>query len=283
MPTNSVSMTDHLVAMSSAGARDGRRPDADTTELTALVSALTPEYARDAYLRFTASNRWPNQAPPPTEPGLWGRITRPRIVRFPDNARTANPWPYGAERTPAHGELAGESTLLRPEAELLGIAVLLVERIKASPAARSHVITAGQILPQVDQSLYTISHQGYRIWWVRSSIEYPESDSDVGRALTEAINQRLARVQHNWRELLDNVAQLAELATNFDSYAKVLRDHERHQRLLAHGDTVGTSWGRDTQWDRLQWDHLQGMQANLSAQIGFINDTARRVSSVDLG
>ncbi|MGV9709996.1 hypothetical protein ACWDTI_04965 [Gordonia sp. NPDC003424] len=324
MPTNSVPMTDHLVAMSAAGARNGLRPATDDAELRSLLSTCTPELARDAFLRFTASNRSvPAEPAPARAPGLWGWCKRHKILavicaffgwvfataitagnagfglllfaaicgaifwyqgrrgrtptKRPSTVPATNPWPFGAERTSSHGELAGESTLLRPEAELVGIAVLIVETIKASPVVRSTVINTGDLLAQVDQSLSTISHQCYRVWWVRSTIEYPESDSDVGRALAAAIDQRLVRVQENWRELLDHVAQLAELAANFDSYAKVLRDYERHQRLMADS-TVGGPSAADP-----RWDHLEGMQANLSAQIGFINDTARRVSSADLG
>ena len=320
MPTNPVGMADHLVAMSSAGAHSASRPVPDPAALRSLLSHCAPEDARDAFLRFTWSNRTPQPHPVAQTPGPWQWCRRHPIVtvviaflawafttgiaggqplaglvllavlggviywlqrRANHEKRAAaapiNPWPYGAERVPAYGALAGESTLLRPEAELLGVAVLLAETIQASPVVRSDLIYTGTLLEQINSSLYTISHQCHRIWWIRSSLEKPESTSDVGRALQAAIDQRVQRVEQNWRELLGNVAQLAELAVDFDQYAKVLRDHARHHRLMADGYGMPIPSAPDP-----QWQYLQEVQANLSAQVGFLNDTAVRVSAVDL-
>ncbi|MGV9709928.1 hypothetical protein ACWDTI_04615 [Gordonia sp. NPDC003424] len=88
----------------------------------------------------------------------------------------------------------------------------------------------------------------------------------------------MSLVGQNWSELLDNVAQPAELAVNLDAYAKILRDHERHQRMMADDPYLTVTGTIDP-----QWQYLQDMQANLSAQVGFINDTARRVGSVEFG
>lgn len=195
----------------------------------------------------------------------------------PATVPPVNPWPFGAERAGGYGELAGESTLLRPEAELLGVAVLLVEQVKASPTVADPLVDTGYLLPQVDDSLQSISHQCHRIWSIRSSIESPESSSEVGRALNAAIKDRMTRVGAHWRAVLDNVSQLADLAATLDDYGRVLRDQHRHQRMMADPEQFGVGPIADPRRDQ-----LQEMNANLAAQVGFINDTARRVASVDL-
>ncbi|MFW0793223.1 hypothetical protein AAFP30_05375 [Gordonia sp. CPCC 205515] len=314
MSSNRVSLNDQLVAMSTASGR----PAVDRDQLRSLLATGTPELARYAYLRHTASNR-PAPAPPRRHPAgsFWGWCLRHRpiaiiialflwaylggitgsvtiggllvatmvgaiivVQTWPRRRRTppadTNPWPFGADRVPGYGHLAGESRLLRPEAELLGIAVLLVEGIRVSPIAKNNVIIVGNLLHQVEQSLQGIGHECYRIWQIRSSLEAPETHTDVGAALQAALDQRIGMVQRNWRELLDNVAQLAELAVNVDAYTKLLRDHERHQRLIAESPGYPMP-----AMPHPQWQQLQEMQVNLAAQVGFINDTARRVSNVD--
>ncbi len=249
-----------------------------------VLESINSPMAASAFGQFTAANR--PQAPignPLTDQYAanhmfeWARASakRARERNAQQAARANNPWPFGAEGVRADGTLPGDSELMRPEAELLGTAVLLANFIKLTYAVQSGMVNGPAIIAQVGDAVFATSYQCHRIWQLRTTIERPESDSDVARALNRAINERLERVGQNWDELLENVSRLADLAGRCSHYSEVLRDSERHQRLLAQFDPGAVSADPRA-------EAIDSMNANLSAQIEFINDTARRVANTTL-
>ena len=261
------------------------RSPADSPEVARVrkvLDSIDSAMAATAFGQYTATNRpqpplgnpW-NDAYAANHMMEWARTVarRARERRALQAARTANPWPFGAEGVRAHGSLPGDSGMMRPEPELLGTAVLLANFIKLTYAARSGMVNGPMLVGQVDDTVHATSHQCHRIWFLRTTIERPESNSDVARALNQAINERLSRVGRNWDELLENVSRLADLAGQCSHYSEMLRDSERHQRLLAHYDNAGADTGAH------RAEALDAMNGNLAAQIEFINDTARRVAN----
>ena len=264
-----------------------RRSPADnpeTAHVRKVLESIDSAMAASAFGQFTATNRPQTRLGNPLTDQYaanhmfeWARASakRARERTAIEAARANNPWPFGAEGVRADGTLPGDSELMRPEAELLGTAVLLANFIKLTYAVQSGMVNGPAIIAQVGDAVFATSYQCHRIWQLRTTIERPESDSDVARALNQAINERLVRVRQNWDELLENVSRLADLAGRCSHYSEVLRDSERHQRLLAQYDPGAVSADPRA-------EAIDSMNANLSAQIEFINDTARRVANTTL-
>lgn len=197
----------------------------------------------------------------------------------------ANPWPFMAERTPAWNPEA-EPGGTRVETRLLGLAVLLTEEIRRSPAWNNPILDQHRVRINLDATLQDISHRAYRVWRMRTDTPRPSGESPVMPALAEHLDEysHAARMAEN--ALRDHVAALAEYLGELRPVERLLHDLNlldrtntgAHLELLdqLYRDAVGN------EADALRFQHhadeLRDLQASLDAQFHFLREQVARTN-----
>ncbi|MGX9294301.1 hypothetical protein [Tsukamurella paurometabola] len=197
----------------------------------------------------------------------------------------ANPWPFRAERTPAWNPDA-EPGQTRVETRLLGVAVLLTEEIRRSPAWNNPLLDQHRVRINLDATLQDISHRAYRVWRMRTDTPRPSGASPVAPALAQHIDEFTHAARLAEDALRDHVAALAEYLGELRPVERLLGDLQildrtnsgAHRELLdqLYRDAVGN------EADALRFQHhadeLRDLQASLDAQFHFLREQVARTN-----
>ncbi|KXO99761.1 hypothetical protein AXK58_00620 [Tsukamurella tyrosinosolvens] len=197
----------------------------------------------------------------------------------------ANPWPFRAERTPAYNPEA-EPGQTRVETRLLGVAVLLTEEIRRSPAWNNPLLDQHRVRINLDATLQDISHRAYRVWRMRTDTPRPSGASPATPALAQHIDEYTHAARLAEDALRDHVAALAEYLGELRPVERLLGDLQildrtnssAHRELLdqLYRDAVGN------EADALRFQHhadeLRDLQASLDAQFHFLREQVARTN-----
>ncbi|NMD57194.1 MULTISPECIES: hypothetical protein [Tsukamurella] len=210
---------------------------------------------------------------------------RSRIAEREQARLDANPWPFRAERTPAYNPDA-EPGQTRVETRLLGVAVLLTEEIRRSPAWNNPILDQHRVRINLDATLQDISHRAHRVWRMRTDTPRPSGESPVTQALADHVDEytHAARMAEN--ALRDHVAALAEYLGELRPVERLLGDLQildrtnssAHRELLdqLYRDAVGN------EADALRFQHhadeLRDLQASLDTQFHFLREQVARTN-----
>lgn len=217
---------------------------------------------------------------------LW-RLTRykNRIAEREQARLAANPWPFCAERTPAYNPDA-EPGQTRVETRLLGVAVLLTEEIRRSPAWNNPLLDQHRVRINLDATLQDISHRAHRVWRMRTDTPRPSGASPAAPALAQHIDEYTHAARMAEDALRDHVAALAEYLGELRPVERLLGDLQildrtnssAHRELLdqLYRDAVGN------EADALRFQHhadeLRDLQASLDAQFTFLREQVARTN-----
>lgn len=197
----------------------------------------------------------------------------------------ANPWPFQAERTPAWNPEA-EPGNTRVESRLLGLAVLLTEEIRRSPAWNNPILDHHRVRINLDATLQDISHRAYRVWRMRTDTPRPSGESPVTQALAEHVDEytHAARMAEN--ALRDHVASLAEYLGELRPVERLLHDLNllsrtstgAHRELLDQLYRDAVSNEADALRLHQHADELRDLQASLDTQFHFLREQVARTN-----
>ncbi|BDD82188.1 hypothetical protein TPB0596_19510 [Tsukamurella pulmonis] len=295
-------------------------------DAAAYLHGLRPHAIDDAFRRYTSSNNpaylasIPQRRAPSTTPKwVWGLavvavfamgysavwsvavllfVASVVGVRVWQNSRykqqlaareqarqASNPWPFLAERTPAWNPSA-EPGGTRVETRLLGLAVLLTEEIRRSPAWNNPILDQHRVRINLDATLQDVSHRAYRVWRMRTDTPRPSGESPVSQALADQLDEytHAARMAEN--ALRDHVAALAEYLGELRPVERLLRDLELLDRTStgAHRELLDQLYrdavGNEADARRLQHhaDELRDLQASLDTQFHFLREQVARTN-----
>ncbi|GAB3127461.1 hypothetical protein GCM10027289_04880 [Tsukamurella serpentis] len=197
----------------------------------------------------------------------------------------ANPWPFQAECTPAWNPDA-EPGQTRVETRLVGLAVLLTEEIRRSPAWNNPILDHHRVRINLDATLLDISHRAHRVWRMRTETPRPSGDSSVSQALAQHVDEyvRAARMAEN--ALRDHVAALAEYLGELRPVERLLSDLQSLDRTStgAHRELLDQLY-RDAvvnEADAIRFQQhaaeLRDLQASLDAQFHFLREQVARTN-----
>ncbi|MCS3782149.1 hypothetical protein [Tsukamurella ocularis] len=217
---------------------------------------------------------------------LW-RLTRykNRIAEREQARLAANPWPFRAERTPAYNPDA-EPGQTRVETRLLGVAVLLTEEIRRSPAWNNSLLDQHRVRINLDATLQDISHRAYRVWRMRTDTPRPSGASPATPALAQHIDEFAHAARMAEDALRDHVAALAEYLGELRPVERLLGDLQildrtnssAHRELLdqLYRDAVGNE--ADALRFQSHANELRDLQASLDAQFHFLREQVTRTN-----
>ncbi|GAA1076012.1 hypothetical protein [Tsukamurella spumae] len=216
----------------------------------------------------------------------WRRHAHERRLEEREQARlAANPWPFQADRMPAWNPDA-EPGDTRVETRLLGLAVLLTEEIRRSPAWNNPILDHHRVRINLDATLQDISHRAYRVWRMRTDTPRPSGESSVSYALAQHVDEytQAARMAEN--ALRDHVAALAEYLGELRPVERLLNDLHlldrtntgAHRELLdqLYRDAVGNE--ADARRFQHHADELRDLQASLDTQFHFLREQVARTN-----
>ncbi len=197
----------------------------------------------------------------------------------------ANPWPFQADRTPAWNPDA-EPGATRVETRLLGVAVLLTEEIRRSPAWNNPLLDQHRVRINLDATLQDVSHRAYRVWRMRTDTPRPSGASPATPALAQHIDEFTHAARMAEDALRDHVAALAEYLGELRPVERLLGDLQildrtnssAHRELLdqLYRDAVGN------EADALRFqghaNELRDLQASLDAQFHFLREQVTRTN-----
>lgn len=195
----------------------------------------------------------------------------------------ANPWPWGAEHVPAHNPHA-EHGSTRVETRLLGLAVLITEEIRRSPAWNDPVLDRHAVRIDLDATLTDISQRAYRVWRIRTEAGVPQGDSIYSAALHQQFEEYSEAARAAEHALRDHVTALAEYLGELRPLERMLHDLELLNRASGHGNDdllrqlhVDATGGRaDAVRVRDHATQLRDLSANLDAQFHYLREQVHR-------
>ncbi|TWS18242.1 hypothetical protein FK529_16190 [Tsukamurella asaccharolytica] len=215
------------------------------------------------------------------------RLTRykNRIAEREQARLAANPWPFGAERTPAYNPGA-EPGQTRVETRLLGVAVLLTEEIRRSPAWNNPLLDQHRVRINLDATLQDISHRAYRVWRMRTDTPRPSDASPITPTLAQHLDEYTHAARLAEDALRDHVAALAEYLGELRPVERLLGDLQildrtnssAHRELLdqLYRDAVGNE--ADALRFQSHANELRDLQASLDAQFHFLREQVARTN-----
>lgn len=216
----------------------------------------------------------------------WRRTSYARALAERERARLAtNPWPFRAEATPAWNPDAEPGTT-RVETRLLGLAVLLTEEIRRSPAWNNPILDQHRVRINLDATLQDISHRAYRVWRMRTDTPRPSGGSPVSPALAQHVDEYTHAARMAESALREHVAALAEYLGELRPVERLLTDLQlldrtstgAHRELLdqLYRDAVGNE--ADTRRFQAHADELRDLQASLDTQFHFLREQVARTN-----
>ncbi|WP_019204335.1 hypothetical protein [Tsukamurella sp. 1534] len=217
---------------------------------------------------------------------IWQNQRRAQQREEAEERRLAqNPWPFQADRTPAYNPDA-EPGSTRVETRLLGIAVLLAEEVRRSPAWNNPILDQHRVRINLDATLQDISHRAYRVWRLRTDTPRPSGDSPVTSALAEHLDEYATAARMAENALRDHVAALAEYLGELRPVERLLHDLQlldrtatgAHRELLdqLYRDAVGNE--ADARRFQEHADELRDLQASLDTQFHFLREQVARTN-----
>ncbi|KXO89443.1 hypothetical protein [Tsukamurella pseudospumae] len=217
---------------------------------------------------------------------VWQLTQHKKRLAAQEQARlAANPWPFQADRMPAWNPDA-EPGDTRVETRLLGLAVLLTEEIRRSPAWNNPILDQHRVRINLDATLHDISHRAYRVWRMRTDTPRPSGESSVSYALAQHVDEytQAARMAEN--ALRDHVAALTEYLGELRPVERLLNDLQlldrtstgAHRELLdqLYRDAVGNE--ADARRFQGHADELRDLQASLDTQFHFLREQVARTN-----
>lgn len=216
----------------------------------------------------------------------WQKAQHRKNYTATEEARlAANPWPFQAERMPAYNPDA-EPGNSRVETRLLGLAVLLSEEIRRSPAWNNPILDQHRVRINLDATLQDISHRAYRVWRLRTDTPRPSGESTVTPALAEHLDEYATAARMAENALRDHVAALAEYLGELRPVERLLHDLQlldrtnttAHRELLdqLYRDAVGNE--ADARRFQQHADELRDLQASLDTQFHFLREQVARTN-----
>jgi hypothetical protein len=211
------------------------------------------------------------------------RRHRQRMIADEQARAASNPWPFGAQRVPAFNPDA-EHGSTRVETRLVGLAVLLSEEIRRSPAWNDPVLDEHRVRINLDATLQDISGRAYRVWRLRTETPYTHGDSAVSPLLNEQLAEytNAARMAEN--ALRDHVAALAEYLGELRPVEHLLADLSALRRTADAGtndllrQVYADAMGNQADAIRFHQhaDELRDLAANLDAQFRYLREQVAR-------
>lgn len=216
----------------------------------------------------------------------WQLARHKKMLGEREQARlAANPWPFRAEATPAWNPDA-EPGATRVETRLLGLAVLLTEEIRRSPAWNNPILDQHRVRINLDATLQDISHRAYRVWRMRTDTPRPSGGSPVTPALAQHVDEYTHAARMAESALRDHVAALAEYLGELRPVERLLADLQlldrtstsAHRELLdqLYRDAVGNE--ADARRFQGHADELRDLQASLDTQFHFLREQVARTN-----
>ncbi len=197
----------------------------------------------------------------------------------------ANPWPFQADRMPAWNPDA-EPGATRVETRLLGLAVLLTEEIRRSPAWNNPILDHHRVRINLDATLQDISHRAHRVWRMRTDTPRPSGASAVTPALAPHVDEFTQAARMAEEALREHVAALAEYLGELRPVERLLGDLQildrtssgAHRELLdqLYRDAVGNE--ADARRFGQHADELRDLQASLETQFHFLREQVARTN-----
>lgn len=217
---------------------------------------------------------------------IWRSAQQKHRLEERERARlAANPWPFQADRVPAYNPGA-EPGNTRVETRLLGLAVLLTEEIRRSPAWNNPILDQHRVRINLDATLQDISHRAYRVWKLRTDTPRPSGESTVTPVLAEHLDEYTTAARMAENALRDHVAALAEYLGELRPVERLLHDLQlldrtntsAHRELLdqLYRDAVGNE--ADARRFQQHANELRDLQASLDTQFHFLREQVARTN-----
>ncbi|ADG79158.1 5-bromo-4-chloroindolyl phosphate hydrolysis protein OS=Tsukamurella paurometabola (strain ATCC 8368/ DSM / CCUG 35730 / CIP 100753 / JCM 10117 / KCTC 9821 / NBRC 16120 / NCIMB 702349 / NCTC 13040) OX=521096 GN=Tpau_2555 PE=4 SV=1 [Tsukamurella paurometabola] len=217
---------------------------------------------------------------------IWQSVQHKKTFAATEQARlAANPWPFQADRTPAYNPEA-EPGNTRVETRLLGLAVLISEEIRRSPAWNNPILDQHRVRINLDATLHDISHRAYRVWKLRTDTPRPSGESTVTPVLAEHLDEYATAARMAENALRDHVAALAEYLGELRPVERLLHDLQlldrtntsAHRELLdqLYRDAIGNE--ADARRYQQHADELRDLQASLDTQFHFLREQVSRTN-----
>ncbi len=211
------------------------------------------------------------------------QLRRKRYEQLEAQLAASNPWPWGAERVPAHNPDA-ERGSTRVETRLLGLAVLISEEIRRSPAWNNPILDQHGVRIDLDATLGDISGRAYRVWRIRTDAAWPLGQSEFATVLHQQFAEYAQAARMAEAALRDHVAALAEYLGELRPLERMLRDLALLRRAAEHCDDrllrqlYADATGGWTDAARVR-DHatdLRDLSVSLDAQFQYLREQVRR-------